>query len=118
MIYDVIGDIHGHYDCLIDVLKQMDYNPDDVKAIKSHQLIFLGDYIDRGPKARETVELVKAYVEKAGAIALMGNHEFNAICYTLKNDFSAGYLRKHTIENFLQMEETLKKFLSPKNRAK
>ena len=114
MIYDVIGDIHGHYDCLIDVLKQMDYKPNDVKAIKGHQLIFLGDYIDRGPKTKETVELVKEYVEKTGAIALMGNHEFNAICYTLKNDFDKGYLRKHTSENFLQMKETLESFYHKK----
>jgi serine/threonine protein phosphatase 1 len=40
----VIGDIHGYYRELKDALANADYQHGD-------RLIFLGDYIDRGPRA-------------------------------------------------------------------
>lgn len=44
-------------------------------------MVFLGDYIDRGPQVREVLHTVRAMVEAGDALALMGNHEYNAICY-------------------------------------
>jgi hypothetical protein len=69
----------------------------------------VGDYIDRGPKIRETLEIVRRMVENGNAIALMGNHEYNAICFHYPES-EGGHLRKHEIKNIIQHYETLRQF--------
>lgn len=65
----VIADIHGHFDALQRVKKEFNYDPQE------HQLIYLGDYIDRGPNSFEVVNEVMREVLEEDAIALLGNHE-------------------------------------------
>lgn len=69
----VIGDIHGCLDDLNNLLGKIDIeNPDT-------QIIFVGDYIDRGPKIVEVVQKVKSLEEKYGGdkvVCLMGNHDY------------------------------------------
>jgi hypothetical protein len=75
---DFIGDIHGHFDALLQLFEKMDYtNNNGIYSHPERFPIFIGDYIDRGPKIFETVELVKKMQETGNAIALMGNHELN-----------------------------------------
>ena len=78
------------------------------------KVLFVGDYIDRGPKIKETLEIVKAMVDSENAIALMGNHEYNALCFHFQ-ETEGGHLRKHLIKNIIQHYETLKQF---QNRQK
>jgi predicted MPP superfamily phosphohydrolase len=76
---DIIGDIHGHADKLEALLQKLGYaKHNGAYAHPEHTVLFVGDYIDRGPKIRETLEIVKAMVESLNALALMGNHEYNA----------------------------------------
>ena len=42
-------------------------------------VIFLGDFIDRGPHQREVIEIDRQMIEAGTAQSVMGNHEFNAI---------------------------------------
>jgi serine/threonine protein phosphatase 1 len=63
-----IGDIHGCHTALVAVLSAAQPRPDDL-------VIFLGDYIDRGPASREVVETLLALDDKFKAIFLRGNHE-------------------------------------------
>jgi hypothetical protein len=51
-------------------------------------------------------------VESGNAIALMGNHEYNAICYNTLDKQNGGYLRKHNIKNTNQHVKTLNDFLN------
>ena len=75
---DFIGDIHGHFDALMQLFEKMGYtNIDGIYSHPERFPVFIGDYIDRGPKIFETVELVKKMQESGAAIALMGNHELN-----------------------------------------
>lgn len=107
---DLIGDIHGHADKLEELLQKLGYTKN--KGIYSHperKVVFLGDYIDRGPKIRETLQIVRAMVESDHAIALMGNHEYNALCFHFP-ETEGGHLRKHLIKNIIQHYETLKQF--------
>ena len=107
---DLIGDIHGHADKLEELLLKLGYNKS--KGIYSHserKILFVGDYIDRGPKIIETLEIVRKMVESENAIALMGNHEYNALCFHFQES-EGGHLRKHNIVNILQHYETLKQF--------
>ena len=80
MSYDIIGDIHGHADALRTLLTKLDYR--EVQGVFRHpdrMAIFVGDFIDRGPKQLESVTIVRRMVEADTALAVMGNHEFNAI---------------------------------------
>lgn len=97
MSYDIIGDIHGHADALKALLASMGYT--DINNVWGHPertALFVGDFIDRGPKQIETVSIVKAMVAAGNARAVMGNHEFNAIAWFLPDPQNPGeYLRPH-----------------------
>ena len=109
-MYDFIGDIHGHSDELEELLTKLDYKKvDGVYSHSNRKVFFLGDYIDRGPKIKETLEIVKSMVDSGNAFAIMGNHEYNAICFHHQK-INGGHLRKHSIKNILQHVETLKQF--------
>lgn len=109
-MYDIIGDIHGHADELKALMGKLEYKKrGDSFHRDGRQVIFVGDYIDRGPKIRETLEIVKGMVDAGDAIALMGNHEYNAICYHMP-DANGGYLRKHSEKNNDQHRKTLEQF--------
>ena len=63
-----IGDIHGQYEKLVRALEVSGY-------AESDQLIFLGDYIDRGPDSKRVLELMLHLKRVPGNIFLRGNHE-------------------------------------------
>lgn len=50
------------------------------------KVIFIGDYIDRGPEILMTLRIVRTMQENGNAIAIMGNHEFNFLCYNFTNE--------------------------------
>ena len=54
--------MHGHADELLALLHHLGYRP-DAAGVPRHaggrQIVFLGDYVDRGPKIRETLRLVR-----------------------------------------------------------
>jgi len=79
--YDVIGDIHGHADELNRLLAKLGYDKRNGthRHPEGRRVVFLGDYIDRGPKIREVLETVRGMVEAGNAHAILGNHEFNAM---------------------------------------
>lgn len=112
MNYDVIGDIHGHADKLEQLLQKLGY--DLLNGVYSHpderKVIFLGDYIDRGPKIRETLHIVKNMCDTGNAEAIMGNHEFNAVCFHTPDKENGGFYRKHAFAEINQHFETLKQF--------
>ena len=78
--YDLVGDIHGHADALRRLLHKLDYV--EVEGVFRHpqrEMIFVGDFIDRGPQQREVLRIARAMCAAGVASAVMGNHEFNAI---------------------------------------
>lgn len=74
MIY-AFGDIHGRYDLLVRALDAVSAHAGD----RERTLIFLGDYIDRGPESRRVVEKLIDLEKSSGAICLLGNHEQLAV---------------------------------------
>ena len=107
---DFIGDIHGHADKLIALLEKLGYSATNgTYSHPARKVLFVGDYIDRGPKIRETLTIVRQMVESQNAIALMGNHEYNALCFH-HEERVGGHLRKHLIKNIIQHLETLRQF--------
>ncbi|MCA9119061.1 MAG: metallophosphoesterase [Planctomycetaceae bacterium] len=108
-MYDLIGDIHGHADALSALLRELGYQ--DSGGTFRHpgrQAVFVGDFVDRGPKIRETLHIVRAMVESGSAVAVMGNHEFNAIAYHTSDPQSPkDFLRPHSEKNNRQHHATL-----------
>jgi predicted kinase len=78
---DVIGDVHGLYDDLLELLSKLGYIVEQGSA-PSHpdgrKLLFLGDFVDRGQQSLEVLELLYRAV-KAGHYALLGNHEMKLV---------------------------------------
>ena len=69
-------------------------------AHPERQAIFVGDLVDRGGEQLRVLEIVKRMVDAGSAQIVMGNHEFNAICYATEYPAGSGqYLRKHTEKN-------------------
>jgi len=65
-----VGDIHGCYDKLLVLMEKMDID------FESDTLVFLGDYIDRGPQSFEVVAYLADLKQRyANTIFLKGNHE-------------------------------------------
>lgn len=87
--YDIIGDIHGRYDKLRALLLGLGYREDGEGFVPpaGSRALFLGDLIDPKPGfpspggTKRVLETVKAMVDRGDAEVVMGNHEFNAICY-------------------------------------
>ncbi len=61
----VVGDIHGCYDELMDLLAQLDFSPSD-------RIVSVGDLITKGPKDREVLEL---FMTDSRFTSVIGNHD-------------------------------------------
>ncbi len=109
-LLDLIGDIHGHAGRLEALLRKLGYaRRAGAYRHPERQVVFVGDYIDRGPDSLRVVELVRAMVDAGSAVALCGNHEFNAICFNTPWE-GGGYLRPHTRKNIHQHAATLEQY--------
>ena len=67
-----IGDVHGNKAALDDLLRQL---TSEVRS--SDVVVFLGDYIDRGPNTKECVDRILALHEElpGAVVCLCGNHD-------------------------------------------
>lgn len=63
-----IGDIHGCHTALQTLLADLDLQVHD-------EVIFLGDYVDRGLESKQVIDTVLALGKRCRVIALCGNHE-------------------------------------------
>jgi len=108
-MYDLIGDIHGHADELVQLLEVLGYKKlQGVYRYPDRKVIFLGDFIDRGPKIRQVLEIVRPMIEEGKALAVMGNHELNALAYHTEDPEESGqHLRRHSTKNENQHRQTL-----------
>jgi len=107
--YDLIGDIHGHADELRTLLGLLGYKEaDGVYQHSERQVVFLGDFIDRGPKIREVLAIARSMVGSGAALAVMGNHEFNALAFHTADPKSPGVsLRPRHNKNIRQHAATI-----------
>lgn len=109
----IVGDIHGEYAKLKSLMLQVlcDFQKEDT-------LVFLGDYIDRGPDSYRVVEYVCSLSNEYTVIPLMGNHELmlrGVLAGTLAPDHYYYNGGKRTIENY---KEHLGQFYIPETHKK
>lgn len=98
--FDVIGDVHGCTDELLELVSLLGYKSDEDGISHPHgrKLIFLGDIADRGPKNAEAFSLVMNWVRSGNALYTPGNH-----CNKLMRYLQG---RKVTQSNGLEMTVT------------
>ncbi len=73
-----VGDIHGRLDLLNELLAQIDADI-ALRPTPKPLYVFLGDYIDRGPSSRETIDRLIEHEAMHESVFLKGNHELIAI---------------------------------------
>lgn len=111
--YDLIGDIHGCGATLAVLLERLGYHQrNGVYRHPRRKVIFVGDLIDRGPRIRLAVRIARRMVEAGQAYVVLGNHEINALTYTLKAPPELGreWLRPHTPRHNRIIKETLEQY--------
>ena len=84
--FDIIGDVHGCFDELIELLGRLGYTIDPFE-VDSEDLIrarhpegriafFVGDITDRGPRNLDALRLVMGMCDEGSGRCVIGNHDF------------------------------------------
>jgi serine/threonine protein phosphatase 1 len=93
----VFPDLHGRFDQFNAAMAALDAQPDDT-------LVFLGDYIDRGPESAQLVRALRDLQDgRPNVICLSGNHEMMMVWSMLDHDTIPGWLANGgitTIESY------------------
>lgn len=89
-----IGDIHGRRDLLDQLLVQITEDADKLPEGIRPQIIFLGDYIDRGLTSRDVIELLSSgELDRFDPVYLMGNHEEALLRFLQEESFGSQWVR-------------------------
>ncbi len=105
--YDIIGDVHGYAETLELLLDKLGYeNSGPCWKHAERTAVFVGDLIDRGPGNFKALEMVKNMTDNGCALIVMGNHEYNALCFHTRDD-RGRFLRPHNEKNIAQHKTVL-----------
>jgi len=129
--FDIIGDIHGCYTELEELLIKLGYKINTVSpnetnygfeliSPENRKVIFVGDLVDRGPDSPKVLKLVMSMVNSGIAYCVQGNHDFKLQKYLsgkkvqLKNglDITAQQLESETNEFKKNVEQFLYNLIS------
>lgn len=77
--FDIIGDVHGHAEQLLELLDILGYRNKGLIHPLGNTAIFVGDLINRGPNTIRVLEIIQKMHSKKRAFAVLGNHEFRLI---------------------------------------
>ena len=71
------GDVHGRFDLLMAMLRRLYADASQTAPATDPVIVFLGDYVDRGPRSRDVLETLHSLVETVDVEVhlLRGNHE-------------------------------------------
>lgn len=109
--FDIIGDIHGCYHELAELLEQMGYQsiPDDgiYRHPEGRKAVLVGDLVDRGPHSDLVLELVMNMVASGDALCVSGNHDDKLRRYLRGNNVTISHGLDTTIA---QMEHRTPEF--------
>jgi protein phosphatase len=77
--FDIIGDVHGCFDELVELLGTLGYEVDVERFTatppEGRKAMFLGDLVDRGPGITSVLKLVMNMTNSGTALCIPGNHE-------------------------------------------
>lgn len=117
--FDIIGDIHGCFDELYELLIKLGYqiseNNDgrfDIKAPIGRKAFFVGDLIDRGPANVKVLRLAMDMVASDTAICVPGNHENKLLRYLRGKNVKLNHGLEETVAEIERQSEEFKKELT------
>lgn len=84
-----VGDIHGRLDALEPLIETIWKDAGDRARGPHATVVFLGDYVDRGPQSRGVIDAILALKGRVGpqVVALRGNHEAALLRFLRDGDF-------------------------------
>lgn len=103
--FDIIGDIHGCYEELRELLEKLGYcflDKHQVIAPEGRKVVFLGDLVDRGPAVPDVLRLVMDMVKKGQALCVPGNHEVKLVNKLQGKNVEPKHGLKETLEQLAQ----------------
>jgi len=102
MKFDIIGDVHGCYEELMELLDKLGYQffGDEIKNNQDRTLAFLGDLTDRGPDSVKVIELVYSLVKQNQAVYTPGNHCNKLYRYFLGNNVQISHGLETTVAEY------------------
>lgn len=108
MKLDIIGDIHGCYDELIQLLTKLNYSFRDGIPIheEGRKVAFVGDAMDRGPNSLKVLELLFRLQNQRQLIYSPGNHCNKLYRFSKGNDVQV----THGLETTVSEINALSKF--------
>jgi Calcineurin-like phosphoesterase len=112
-LFDIIPDIHGQLAKLDKLLQYLEWHQTPAgwrPPSPDRKIVFLGDYIDRGPENGAVIRKVRSLVDSGYAVALMGNHELNAIHFHTLDPETDEPLRLRSDKNYQQHRTFLQEF--------
>ncbi|WLD94931.1 bis(5'-nucleosyl)-tetraphosphatase PrpE [Alkalihalobacillus sp. AL-G] len=113
MKYDVIGDIHGCFDELLQLIKELGFER-ETNGVYFHTdnrtIVFLGDLTDRGPDSLKVIDFVYDLVESGVALYTPGNHCDKLYRYFCGRDVQIKHGLETTVAEFkaLSSEDQVK----------
>ncbi|MBM7571548.1 bis(5'-nucleosyl)-tetraphosphatase PrpE [Aquibacillus albus] len=109
MKVDIIGDIHGCFEELVELFHKLDYQwKDGIPVHPENRIpVFLGDLTDRGPDSIKTIDLVyRLVMEKKLAKYVPGNHCNKLYRYFLGNNVKQQHGLETTVAEFKKQNDT------------
>src|SRR5262245_57341131 len=76
--FDIVGDVHGCGDELLELLSRLGYMPRELSAFahpQGRKVVFVGDLVDRGPRIADVLKLAMSMIEAGQALCVCGNHD-------------------------------------------
>ena len=112
--FDVIGDVHGCFDELVELLGRLGYETGLSAGAWHHpagrKLVFVGDLVDRGPKSPEVVRLVMDSVSFGSAFCVPGNHDVKFMRKIWGKDVQIAHGLAESLAQFEAYEEHYRGF--------
>jgi protein phosphatase len=124
--FDIIGDVHGCFDELQELLLKLGYSVNrtdeteknfgfSVIAPENRKVIFVGDLVDRGPDSPSVLRLVMSMVNSGVAFCVPGNHDLKLQKYLNGKQVQLKHGLEVTVKQLesetAQFKSTVEKFL-------
>ncbi|KUG08984.1 polynucleotide kinase-phosphatase [Solirubrum puertoriconensis] len=118
--FDIIGDVHGCYLELVELLAELGYAVEEEPRLDERDLgvrvtppagrraLFLGDLVDRGTASPQVLRLVMSMVQSGAALCVPGNHDIKLLRYLGGKNVSAKHGFAETLEQLAAESDTFK----------
>lgn len=113
-----IGDIHGRLDLLDVILRRLEDDLREKPPEGEAVIVFLGDYVDRGPQSAGVVERLTSGAFPARVVALRGNHEATLLDFLENPDILDDWRRYGGLETLVSYRVDVKEAMRGRDFAR